>query len=48
MTLEIKRAATGKTETVEVIGRATPEELKKLGLAHLLPPGDADAKPLED
>lgn len=29
-TLEITRAATGKTETVEMIGHADPEELKKL------------------
>jgi hypothetical protein len=29
MTLQITRAATGKTETVEPIGRATPEELEK-------------------
>lgn len=29
MTIEIKRAATGKTETVELIGFADPEKLKE-------------------
>jgi hypothetical protein len=29
-TIEVKRAATGKTETFEMIGHADPEELKKL------------------
>jgi hypothetical protein len=29
-TLEVTRAATGKTETFEMIGHADPEELKKL------------------
>lgn len=30
MTIEIKRAATGKTETVELIGHAAPEKLKEI------------------
>lgn len=30
MTIEIKRAATGKTETVELIGHADPEKLKQI------------------
>ena len=29
-TVEITRAATGKTETVEMVGHADPEELQKL------------------
>ena len=29
-TLEIKRAATGKVETYEMVGHADPEELQKL------------------
>lgn len=45
MTLTIKRAATGKEETVELVGRATPEELQKLGLGHLVP---QPAQPRED
>jgi len=31
-TLEIKRAATGLTETVEMVGKATPEQLAEMGL----------------
>ena len=34
-TLEVKRAATGKVETYEMVGHADPEELKKiLGAEH--------------
>ena len=30
MTIEIKRAATGKVETVELVGHADPEKLKEI------------------
>jgi hypothetical protein len=32
-TIEIKRAATGETETHELVGHLTPEQADELGLA---------------
>lgn len=32
MTIEIKRAATGKVDTYELVGSATDEQAEKLGL----------------
>ena len=30
MTIEVKRAATGKTDTFELVGHADPEKLKQI------------------
>lgn len=37
MTVTITRAATGKVETYEVVGKVTPEQLEQLGIGHLAP-----------